>query len=218
MLYPEEDSGPYPADGSTRLDGQAPNVLGQSGIVRADIRRSFGNATGIARGVPLQLAIMLVDASPGHAALAGYAIYLWQCTSDGLYSCYPDGVSGENFLRGVQAADAEGRMTFHSIFPGCYWGRYPHIHFEVYPSVETATSFRNCILTSQMVMPHEIASDVYGDREVYGASIDNLHSITTSSDEVFGDNTVAELREMTPLLTGYGVDGYMGTILIRVRR
>ena len=42
-------------------------------------------------------------------------------------------------LRGVQAADSNGQVTFTSIFPGCYSGRWPHIHFEVYPSLSAAT-------------------------------------------------------------------------------
>ena len=34
-------------------------------------------------------------------------------------------------LLGVQVTDANGRVTFTLIVPGCYPGRWPHIHFEV---------------------------------------------------------------------------------------
>lgn len=44
---PEETAGPYPGDGT---DG--PNVLTESGVVRSDIRSSFGSLTGTAQGVP----------------------------------------------------------------------------------------------------------------------------------------------------------------------
>ena len=44
---PEETAGPYPGDGSN-----GPDVLTQDGVVRADIRSSFGGATGTASGVP----------------------------------------------------------------------------------------------------------------------------------------------------------------------
>lgn len=37
-------------------------------------------------------------------------------------------------LRGLQEADAEGWVEFTPIFPGCYAGRWPHVHFEVYES------------------------------------------------------------------------------------
>ena len=42
-LIPSETAGPYPGDGSN-----GPNVLTQSGIVRSDIRASFGSS-GLAR-------------------------------------------------------------------------------------------------------------------------------------------------------------------------
>src|SRR5207253_3142424 len=45
---PEETGGPYPGDGSN-----GPNVLNQSGIVRSDIRSSFGTMNGTAAGIPL---------------------------------------------------------------------------------------------------------------------------------------------------------------------
>lgn len=38
---PEEPAGPYPGDGSN-----GPNVLTESGIVRSDIRSSFGSSAG----------------------------------------------------------------------------------------------------------------------------------------------------------------------------
>lgn len=44
---PDETAGPYPGDGSNGAD-----VLEQSGVVRQDIRSSFGSASGTATGVP----------------------------------------------------------------------------------------------------------------------------------------------------------------------
>ena len=61
------------------------------------------------------------------------AVYLWSCTPEGRYSLYSKGVTDQNYLRGVQAADADGWVTFTTIFPACYDGRWPHLHFEVYP-------------------------------------------------------------------------------------
>src|SRR5262245_33798282 len=47
-LIPSETAGPYPGDGTN-----GPNVLTQSGIVRSDIRASFGSAgTTVAPGTP----------------------------------------------------------------------------------------------------------------------------------------------------------------------
>jgi hypothetical protein len=46
-VIPEETAGPFPGDGSN-----GPDVLNQSGIVRKDIRSSFGGSSATATGVP----------------------------------------------------------------------------------------------------------------------------------------------------------------------
>ena len=75
---PEETAGPYPGDGSN-----GPNVLTESGIVRRDIRPSFGSASGVAEGVPLTVNLTVLDAAGGSTPLAGGAVYAWHCTRDG---------------------------------------------------------------------------------------------------------------------------------------
>ena len=134
---PETTNGPYPADGSNTAPGGTSNILTESGVLRSDIRSSFGTSTNTAPGVPLTLNIKVGDAGRDCAALAGYAVYVWHCTQDGLYSLYTE--PDENYLRGVQIADADGMVSFTTIFPGCYRGRWPHIHFEVYPDAAAAT-------------------------------------------------------------------------------
>ncbi len=109
---PEETGGPYPADGSNGV-----NVLAESGIVRSDITSSFGSASGTAAGVPLAIALTVLDVSTGGTPAAGAAVYLWHCDRDGRYSLYDSAISEENYLRGVQVADARGRVAFSSIFP-----------------------------------------------------------------------------------------------------
>src|SRR6266508_2030035 len=143
---PEETAGPYPADGTN-----GPDVLNQSGIVRRDIRSSFGELTGTAAGVPLTILLAVEDTANGCAPLANAAVYLWHCDRDGNYSLY--GVTDQNYLRGVQEADADGIVTFTSIYPACYAGRWPHIHFEVYPNLAAATDAAKRIATSQLALP-----------------------------------------------------------------
>jgi protocatechuate 3,4-dioxygenase beta subunit len=192
------------------------NVLQQSGVVRSDIRSSFGSSTNTAPGVPLTLKLSVVNSNNNCAALSGYAIYLWHCTRDGAYSLYSSGVQNENYLRGVQVTDANGEATFTSIFPGCYSGRYPHIHFEVYPSLSMATLYTNRVLVSQMAMPRDICSTVYGSATGYSTSVNNLAAVTIASDGVFGDNSTAQMTQMTPVLSGDISAGYNGTILVGV--
>jgi hypothetical protein len=121
---PEETAGPYPGDGSN-----GPNALRTTGVVRNDIRSSFGGLSGTAAGVLLNIELTIVSAATC-SPLADYAVYLWHCDAAGNYSLYSSGFTNANFLLGVQAADANGKVKFTSMFPGCYAGRWPHIHFR----------------------------------------------------------------------------------------
>jgi protocatechuate 3,4-dioxygenase beta subunit len=100
---------------------------------------------------------------------------------------YSRGVTNENYLRGVQAADSSGIVTFQSIFPACYSGRWPHIHFEVYPSLDKATSPANRIATSQIALPEAICNEVYAT-DGYSQSVSNMQGVSLARDNVFGED------------------------------
>ena len=114
----------------------------------------------------------------------------------GRYSLYSGGVTNQNYLRGVQAADANGRVTFTSIFPGCYAGRWPHIHFEVYPSLAAATNVANRVATSQIALPKAACDQVYATAG-YGSSVTNLSQVSLATDNVFSDGSALELATVT---------------------
>jgi protocatechuate 3,4-dioxygenase beta subunit len=202
---PEETGGPYPADGSN-----GPNVLTESGIVRSDIRPSFGSSSTVASGVPLTVKLKIVDAAGG-AAKSGAAVYLWHCDQSGRYSLYSPGATNENYLRGVQEADGNGEVTFTSIFPAAYSGRWPHIHFEVYPSLTEATKAGNPVATSQLALPEDVCHAVYAT-DGYSASVRNLAQTSLSTDMVFRDG--AELE--TPTVTGDAASGYAASLTVGV--
>ncbi len=178
---PDETGGPYPGDGSNGV-----NVLDDSGIVRSDIRSSFGSSATVAAGVPLTIALTVRDAATG-AALAGKGVYLWHCDREGRYSLYSSGVENENYLRGVQETDSAGTVTFTSIYPACYSGRWPHIHFEVYDDVATAVASGPIVKTSQLALPDETNALVYATGG-YEQSVRNASQVSLQSDNVFGDD------------------------------
>ena len=178
---PDETAGPYPGDGSNGVD-----VLDDSGIVRQDIRSSFGSSTTTAEGVPLTIRLTVRDTATGDA-LSGAAVYAWHCDAEGRYSLYSEGLEGENYLRGVQTVDADGTATFTSIFPGCYSGRWPHVHFEVYASAADATGNGPIVKTSQIALPKEACEAVYA-ADGYPSSAANLAATSLASDNVFGDD------------------------------
>lgn len=199
MEIPQETAGPYPGDGSN-----GPNVLAASGVVRQDITSSFGTGSAKAEGVPLTFTLTLLDNANGCVPLAGAAVYAWHCDRDGRYSMYDSGLANENYLRGVQEADASGQVTFTSIFPGAYSGRWPHIHFEVFESMSNATAAGQVLAVSQIALTKAACDDVYATPG-YEASVRNMARTTLQSDNVFGDDGgIYQLATMTgSASTGY---------------
>jgi protocatechuate 3,4-dioxygenase beta subunit len=202
---PEETAGPFPGDGSN-----GPNVLTESGIVRSDLRSSFGSSSGTAEGVPLRIELTVVEADTG-AALAGAAVYLWHCDRDGNYSLYSEGVTDQNYLRGVQEADTAGALAFTSIFPAAYTGRWPHIHFEVYPSLADATSAGTLLTTTQLALPEDVCETVYAT-DGYSQSVRNLADTSLEADMVFSDGWETQLATVT----GDVSTGYVATLTVPV--
>ena len=184
---PGETAGPYPGDGSN-----GPNVLTESGIVRRDITTSFGEASGVAAGIPTAVEMTLLDVAAGGTPLAGAAVYLWHCNIDGHYSMYDQDIADENYLRGVQQSDSDGKVRFTSIFPAAYAGRWPHLHFEVYQSLEAATSAGSKLRTSQIALPKAACDLVYATRG-YKQSVQNLAQTSLDTDNVFSDGYASQL-------------------------
>jgi protocatechuate 3,4-dioxygenase beta subunit len=203
---PEETSGPFPGDGSNGA-----NVLTESGIVRRDITSSFGSSTTKAEGVPLGITMTISDFANNKSPLAGAAVYIWHCDREGRYSLYSQGVTNQNYLRGVQETDDAGQVKFDTIFPACYSGRWPHIHFEVYPSLAKATSSANQIATSQMALPDAASKAVY-QTTGYEQSVRNLSRVSLDGDNVFSDGYDLQM----PTVTGDLTKGYQLTFTCAV--
>jgi protocatechuate 3,4-dioxygenase beta subunit len=205
---PEETGGPYPGDGSNGA-----NVLTESGVVRSDITHSFGTGSGLAEGVPMTIRLKVYDLNGTDVTpYAGAAVYVWHCDRDGNYSMYSSGVESENYLRGVQEAAADGTVEFTSIFPAAYSGRWPHVHFEVYPSLDDATSASNKLRTTQLALPQDVCETVYANAEGYEASVANLAQTSLSTDMVFSDGYSLQLANVT----GSVDNGYVATLNVPV--
>jgi protocatechuate 3,4-dioxygenase beta subunit len=204
---PDETAGPYPGDGSN-----GPDVLEQSGIVRSDIRSSFGDYSGTAEGVPMTLELTITDLAHDGAPFEGVAVYVWHCSREGGYSLYSQGVEDQNYLRGVQIADVDGLVRFTSVFPACYDGRWPHIHVEVYPDQSSITDATKAIATSQVALPQATCQKVYAEAG-YEASVSNLSRLSLDSDGVFGDDGAAK---QLGTVTGSVGSGYTVSLAVAV--
>jgi protocatechuate 3,4-dioxygenase beta subunit len=206
-VIPSATPGPFPGDGTN-----GPNVLTQSGIVRSDVRASFGAAGATAAtGTPLALTLQLVNVGAACAPLAGRAVYVWHCDAAGHYSLYSPGAERQNYLRGVQVTDADGRVRFATVFPGCYPGRWPHIHFEVYPSAAHAVNGDAAIRSSQLALPEAANREVYAQASLYPGSLAHLARMSLRDDFVFADGGVHQLARVTgSVAAGYAAELEVG--------
>lgn len=143
--------------------------------------------------------------------LAGAAIYLWHCDREGRYSLYDEEVKDENYCRGVQAAGADGTVEFTTIFPACYPGRWPHFHFEVYPSLASATTSGNKLRTSQIALPRDACEAAYAEKG-YEQSVENLSRLSLETDSVFSDGHSLQLATVT----GSPAQGYTVSLNVPV--
>lgn len=204
---PEEIAGPNGADGE-----YGTSVLDRPGIVRRDIRPSIGPGGTRADGVPLQVRVRIVDTAAGCRPVVGAAVYLWSPDAYGRYSVFDPALEGETYLRGVQVTDADGFAVFDGIVPGTYPGRWPHFHFEVYPSAAAATTYRNKIATSDLAVPEDVCRAAFAAMD-YGPSLRNMVNAPMADDPSFYDDS-AGLQRLA--VTGSVGAGYVGTVTVGV--
>jgi protocatechuate 3,4-dioxygenase beta subunit len=187
-LYPRQTEGPFYLD----LDN-----------LRSDIKD--GKA-----GVPLKIVVKVLS-SAACAVLKDVAVDLWHADAEGLYSGYTRqgdsgniDTTGQKFLRGTQITDANGQVSFETIYPGWYHGRTTHIHFKVHVS-----SSREA--TSQMYFPEDISQAVYAT-SAYAAR--GQKDTSNDQDRI----ALGGSGELPPLLTisGNAASGYTGTLTITV--
>ena len=202
---PEETGGPFPGDGSN-----GPNILTQTGVVRSDIRSSIGTASAVAKGMPLTISLVLADTSNPGKPLAGAAVYVWHCDIDGNYSMYGN-ASAQNYLRGVQVADSNGVVNFTSIFPAAYSGRWPHIHFRIYPNLAAVTSGSSKLRTTQLALPESVCKEVYAT-DGYSGSVRSLAQTSLQSDNVFSDGSSLQVATVT----GSPTAGYTAKLTVGI--
>jgi len=189
VVAAEETAGPYP----DRL-----GMISNQSFLRQDITEGKS-------GLPLTLALTIVNVRQNCAAVNNASVEIWQCDAAGNYSEYAqpgyDG-TGKTFLRGLQTTDANGQVTFTTIYPGWYAGRATHIHVEVFRGNSIAK-------TTQIAFPEDVTRSVYATG-MYASK--GQSSTSNSGDMVFSDGTQREMAT----LTGNTSSGYTATLTIGV--
>jgi protocatechuate 3,4-dioxygenase beta subunit len=189
--FPQETNGPFPADGSNDDgNGDVANILADSRSVRASLTTNL-DGSDEQPGIPLTLTMVITD-KDGCTPKANAAVYAWHCNREGHYSVYNSNMNGGDYsdatwFRGVQITNANGAVTFQTIFPGRYDGRATHIHFEVYED----SAYGNLLLTSQVGFVDAEADAVYSSDSNYASSLSN--PTYNSVDNVFGDGDGSQI-------------------------
>lgn len=180
-----ETEGPFPT--------HTPSSLVQSNII--------ADRTGVA----FTMNIYIKNTNGNCAAYQGVLVDVWHCDKDGNYSEYGGttmqtvNYTNYHFLRGRQTTDANGLVSFTSIFPGWYQSRATHIHVHIYKPDGTS------LLVTQIAFPEGTTSAVY-NVNVNGTSYGYTKGMTgytyNASDNVFSDGTSTEMSTVTGSLSG----------------
>jgi protocatechuate 3,4-dioxygenase beta subunit len=172
---------------------------------RSDIRTD--PTSGEARpGVPLELAVVLSQVSPGVCGpLAGALVDLWHCDALGFYSdVSAQGTVGQRFLRGYQVSDANGTVRLTTVYPGWYPGRAVHVHFKVRTN---PTGSRGLEFTSQMFFD-EALTDLVHAQAPYSAK--GRRDTLVTSDGIYRGGGPVLLAPLSPAGGGYAGTFHVG--------
>ena len=189
-VSPKETRGPFPT--------KTPSQMVQSNI-KSD-----------RAGVALLINFTIVDKTNKCEPLAGAHVDIWHCDKDGNYSEYGNhpmqrtDLTSTHFLRGRQITDANGHVSFLSIYPGWYHGRAPHIHIEVFDKSGAS------LLVTQVAFPENISNKVYSS-SLYASR--GEADTPNNRDNVFSDS----LAEQMATVAGNVKDGFAlsSTIVVK---
>ena len=190
VLIPEETQGPYPL-----------NLSANASYFRQDITEGK-------TGTPLKLKLTLLNVGSKCAPVSNARVDISHCDKDGVYSGYNQpgaNTVGQTFCRGIQLSDANGQVTFTTIYPGWYAGRITHIHFQVYLN-------NGLVATSQIAFPEVITQAVY-NTSLYVAKGQNTSVRSFAADNVFADGTT---YQMCNIATNAATGGYDAELTVGI--
>ncbi len=178
-VTPTETLGPYPS---------------LTDLMRSDIREGKS-------GTLLNLTVKVVNANNGCSAVSGANVEIWHVDAAGNYSQYGTQTT-QTYLRGIQTTNANGEVTFTTIYPGWYQGRATHIHLEV-------TINGRSVKVTQIAFPEAVNNTVHATG-VYASRGSN--PMSNAADGIFADSLSSEL--ITP--TGDTTNGFAATFQVGV--
>lgn len=138
-------------------------------INRSDIR-SDTSTGAVKEGLPLALTFLVSSlAANACKPLPGAQVDIWHCDAAGTYSDTSDpnwgSTVGQNYLRGYQLTDAQGKAAFTTIYPGWYRGRAVHIHFKIRTTGTDGNAYE---FTSQLFFDDTLSDQVFAQASYAG--------------------------------------------------
>jgi protocatechuate 3,4-dioxygenase beta subunit len=158
-LTPEQTEGPYYFDADK---------------IRSDVREGRD-------GTELELAIRVRDAAC--KPLKDAVVEIWHADAGGAYSGFDQAAGQTTYMRGAQVTDANGLVTFTTVYPGWYQGRTVHIHAKVHLA-------KTSLLTTQVYFDDAVSDRVYA-RAPYAARGDR--DVRNDQDGIFSEQTLLKL-------------------------
>jgi len=172
---------------------------------RSDITAN-ADGSGARQGAPLTLAFAISSvAASGCTPFANALVDVWHCDAVGSYSDISAGgngnTTGQNWLRGYQLTDANGKATFKTIYPGWYQGRTVHIHFKIRTNAGASggTEF-----TSQLFVDDAISDAVFANAPY---STKGNRGVRNNGDSIYGQSG----GQLTLALAGDAGSGFTTT-------
>ena len=136
---------------------------------------------------------------------------MWHANAIGQYSDEAAGMGqsntqGETWLRGYQVSDANGNVSFKTIYPGWYAGRTIHIHVEARlfdASGNTTYAFTSQLFFDDAVNDVVMATSPYNSR--------GTRDTRNAQDSIYGINSslLVDLAAMPD-----GTKGYVATVAL----
>lgn len=164
------------------------------------------NIVGDRTGIPLLINIKLENTNENCKPLQDVYVDIWHCDSKGNYSEYSRQLDGDftnqHFLRGRQTSNANGEVSFITIYPGWYPGRAPHLHLEI------KNQSGKSLLVTQTAFPEEVSNKVYTDTNYKG-------DFDTANDKDYEFRNSLN-QNMATAVTGNNSDGYTLTETLKV--
>ena len=162
-------------------------------------------------GVPMQLAITVVDASTCKP-IEGAGVDVWHADALGNYSNTSDGL----FLRGIQLTGADGVAKFASIYPGWYPARTNHVHIKVHIGGEAGSTYTGGHVshTGNMFFPEETSVAM---SKLAPYTSNTARRVTLTQDFVYkGQNGAGSLMTITPMNGSDPSKGVIASMVVGV--